>query len=64
MNAVDRHQLLAALMALVVLLFVSGGWPPVARWRRQIRLAAIIAFCIALAAALGEIVWWWSAGVR
>jgi hypothetical protein len=55
----DRHRLLFALILLVTVLFVSAGYPPVARWRRQLRLAAAIGFVVALAAALVDIACWW-----
>ncbi len=58
MMAFDRQRLLSALMLLVMALFVSAGFPPVARWRRQIRLASIIGFIVAVTVALGEIVFW------
>lgn len=64
MNAFDRQRLVAALTLLVVALFVSGGVAPAARWRRALRRAAILAFALAVAAALGEIAWWWSSGGR
>jgi len=58
MNDFDRQRLLSALILLVVALFVSGGAPFAARWRRQLRLAAIVGFVVAVAAALGEIAFW------
>ena len=58
MNAFDRHQALAALIFLVMALFVSAGTPFAARWRRQLRLAAIVGFLVAVTAALGEIALW------
>jgi hypothetical protein len=60
MNGFDRQQLLSALILVVMALFVSAGLPPAARWRRQLRLAAIVGFFIALAVALAEIVVWWT----
>jgi hypothetical protein len=58
MNAYDRQRWLAALILLVMALFVSGGTPFAARWRRQVRLVAIVGFLVAVAAALGEIALW------
>ncbi len=59
MNGVDRQRLLSALMLLVMALFVSGGVPMAARWRRPLRLAAIAGFVLAMALALAESVFWW-----
>lgn len=58
MNGFDRLRALAALILLVMALFVSAGTPYAARWRRQLRLAAIVGFLVALAVALGEIGFW------
>jgi hypothetical protein len=58
MNDFDRQRWLAALILLVMALFVSAGTPFAARWRRQLRLAAIIGFLVALAAVLGDIAFW------
>ncbi len=63
MNGLDRQRLLAGLMLLVMALFVSAGLPRAARWRGRLRLAAIIGFLVAVAAALAEIALWW-AGLR
>ena len=60
MNGVDRQRLLSALMLVVMALFVSGGVPFAARWRRKLRLAAIAGFVLAVALALAEIVFWWT----
>jgi hypothetical protein len=59
MNGFDRQQTLAAVMALVMALFVASGYPPAARWRRQLRMAAIALFCVAVALALIETAMWW-----
>jgi hypothetical protein len=59
MNGFDRQRLLSALILVVMALFVSGGALFAGRWRRPLRLAAIIAFFTALAAALAEILFWW-----
>jgi hypothetical protein len=59
MDHLDRHRLLFALVLLVMALFVAGGYPPAARWRRELRLAAIIGFCIAVVAALADLFCWW-----
>ena len=58
MGDFDRPRLLTALVLLVMALFVSAGAPFAARWRRQLRLAAIIGFLVAVAVALGEIAFW------
>lgn len=58
MNGFDRQRLLTALMLVVMALFVFAGTPFAARWRRQLRLAAIIGFVVAVALALGEIAFW------
>jgi hypothetical protein len=54
----DRQRFLAALLLLVVALFVFAGTPFAARWRRQLRLAVIVGFIVAFAVALLEIVLW------
>jgi hypothetical protein len=54
----DRHQAWAALMALVTALFVASGYPPAVRWRRQLRVAAILGFTVAAAVALVELGLW------
>jgi len=59
MSAFERQQMLAALMFLVMALFVASGYPPAARWRREIRIAAIVLFCVAVVIALIEIAMWW-----
>ena len=63
MSAFDRHQLLAALMLLVTALFLSAGYPPAARWRRQLRIASILLFSAAAMIALVETAIWWSGRV-
>jgi len=60
MNGVDRQQLLSALMLLVMALFVSGGMPFATRWRRELRLAAILGFVLAAVLALAESIFWWT----
>ena len=59
MSAFERQQMMAALMLLVIALFVGSGYPPAARWRREIRIAAIALFFVATAIALIEIAMWW-----
>jgi hypothetical protein len=54
----ERQQALSALLAAVMALFVASGYPPLARWRRRLRAAAIIVFLVALAAALAEVGFW------
>lgn len=58
----ERQRLLAALMLLVVALFVASGWPPAVRWRRGLRAAAVVLFAAALVAALIEIGVWLARG--
>jgi phosphotransferase system glucose/maltose/N-acetylglucosamine-specific IIC component len=58
MSAFERQQALAALVAVVMALFLAAQYPPAARWRRALRRAAILCFLIALGAALVEIVLW------
>ena len=58
MTPVERQQALSALLAAVMALFVASGYPPAARWRRQIRGAAIVLFLVALAAALAGAGFW------
>ena len=53
MAGFERHQALAALTALVAAVFVASGYPPAARWRRQLRL-----FLIALGVAMAEVAIW------
>ena len=56
MSGFDRHQAIAALIALVTVLFVAASAMPA--WRRQLRAAAIIGFAVALAVVLVEIALW------
>ncbi|HEY4470634.1 MAG TPA: hypothetical protein VGN21_05630 [Stellaceae bacterium] len=58
MGGFERQQLFGGLILLVTALFVAGGYPPLARWRRPLRLAAIGIFVLALAAAILEIIRW------
>jgi len=60
MGGFDRQRLFTALILAVMALFVASGLPPALRWRRQLRLLAIVGFLAALAAALAEIALWWS----
>jgi len=53
----------SALILLVIALYVAAGFPPAARWRRELRLGAVVAFCAALGWALIEI-GRWMAGTR
>jgi hypothetical protein len=51
--------MLSALILLVTALFVAGRFPPAARWRRELRFAAIVAFCAVAGWVLVEIGLWW-----
>jgi len=48
------------LILLVTALFVSSGVASAAPWRWSLRLAATVAFVIAVVLALAEIVYWWA----
>ena len=56
MGGFERQQLYGAVILLVTALFVASGYAPAARWRRQLRIAAI--FILAIAAATAEIILW------
>ena len=56
MGGFERQRLYGALILLVTALFIAGGYPPLARWGRQLRIAAIGFFVLALAAAMLEII--------
>jgi hypothetical protein len=58
MSGFDRRQAIAALIALVTALFVAAGAVPGLRWRRPLRVAAIIGFAIAVAVVLVDIALW------
>ncbi len=59
MNDADRQRMLSGLILVVIALFVSAGSPFAGRWRRELRIAAIVVFFIGLAAVLVDIVYWW-----
>ena len=56
MDGLNRQQMFAALIGLVTALFVMGGLP--GPWRRQLRIAAVVVFILALVAALVQIGLW------
>lgn len=58
MSGFERHQLLSALILLAMALFVWGGFPPAARWRRELRIATIVLFCAAAGWVFFEIGAW------
>ena len=58
MGGFEQRRLFGALILLVTALFIAGGYPPLARWRRQLRIAAIGIFVLALAATIAEIILW------
>ncbi|MGE0258254.1 MAG: hypothetical protein AB7T18_05815 [Alphaproteobacteria bacterium] len=64
MGSFERHQMFSALVLLVIALFVSGAYTPAARWRRELRISAIAAFCVAAGWAVIEIGIWWMAGAH
>lgn len=59
-----RERLLAALVLLVMALFVASGFAAPVRWRGPLRLAAIVGFAAALGVALVAIALWLAAGGR
>jgi hypothetical protein len=63
-NGIERQRLLNALILVVMALFVGGGLPQTARWRRPMRLAAIAGFLIAVVLTFAEIVVWWTGPTR
>ena len=58
MGGFEQQRLYGALILLVTALFIAGGYPPLARSRRPLRIAAIGIFALALAAAMLEIILW------
>jgi cell division protein FtsW (lipid II flippase) len=56
MDGLNRQQMFAALIGVVTALFVMGGLP--GPWRRQMRIAAVVVFILALVAALVQIGLW------
>ena len=62
MNGFDRQRMISALILVVITLFVFSGAPFASRWRRELRVAAIVIFFIGLAAAVIGIVFWWLGG--
>ena len=64
MSSFERQQMFSVLVLLAMALFVAGGYPPAARWRRQLRIATIVLFCAAAGWALAEIGLWWITGAR
>jgi hypothetical protein len=58
MTVPDQGEMLSALILAVMALFVASGQPQAGRWRRTLRLAALLAFALAVAAALIEVGWW------
>jgi hypothetical protein len=57
----DQGEMLSALILVVMALFIASGQPFAGRWRRTMRLAAMIAFALAVVAALIEVGWWLAA---
>ena len=55
---IEAQQLFAALVLLIMALFVGSGYRQAGRWRRPLRIAAIVLFCLAaLFAALQTAEW-------
>jgi hypothetical protein len=54
----DQGEMLSALILLVMALFVASGQVPAGCWRQRLRLATLIAFALAIGAALFEIGQW------
>jgi hypothetical protein len=61
MTMPDRGEMLSALILVVMALFVASGRPFAGRWRRRLRLLALLAFALAAVAALIEVGWWLAA---
>lgn len=61
MSGFERERMFSALILLIIALFVAPRYPPAARWRRELQLGAIVAFCVAVGWALVEIGLWWIA---
>ncbi|HVH76741.1 MAG TPA: hypothetical protein VM755_17635 [Stellaceae bacterium] len=57
--ALASQQLLAALMYLTILLFVSAGLPGLAK-RHRLRRAAVFVYAIAVIAAVAIVALWWA----
>jgi hypothetical protein len=60
MTGLDPQRLMRALILIVMVLFVAAGTAGARKWRRALRLAAIVGFAIALVLALGELGRWWA----
>ena len=58
MGGFEQRRLFGALILLVTALFIAGGYSPLARWGRQLRIAAIGIFVLALATAVIQIILW------
>jgi len=58
MNGPDRQQIFLALLLGVMALFVASGTARDQSWRRWLRRATIVAFVVALLAALLEVTLW------
>ena len=63
MTGLEPERLLRALILIVMVLFIAGGIPGAGRWRRPLRLAAVVGFAVALVLALAEIGRWWGVGL-
>jgi Sec-independent protein secretion pathway component TatC len=58
MNAFEHQRLFSALLLLVTALFVGSGVVSGEKWRKRLRLAAIICFIIAVTAAVIDVALW------
>jgi hypothetical protein len=54
-SSFERQQMFFALILLITALFVMGGFPPASRWRRELRVAAFVAFAAATLWAIIEV---------
>ena len=59
MSPFERQQLFAALIFLIMTLFLAAQLPLAARWRRVLQIASIAGFVVGLVLAMREIVQWW-----
>ena len=63
-RGLETARLFNALVLIVMALFVASGMQGAGRWRRPLRLAAIIGFAAAVVLALAETGMWWAGAGR